>query len=234
MNRPALALCSLLVAAVAWTGVSATTPVHDSTGPSEPSAAGSGSGGQKPEINPAAASLDGAPETEAAKKAGSPPPELEAFLGTWLFTETLTDEKWQEPVEVERYLLLRWRKGRLRVKTLDYYPGLRTRGMESDWNGNIRVDRWNVEKQTFTPMPDGTISMGLSGTNGVGPLAGTTSWWAAGRLRLEAGEEGPVLRFITTQGYAPSSKGNAWRPLDRTYRLLSREIDPRFAPENRR
>jgi hypothetical protein len=162
------------------------------------------------------------------EKSDAPAPELEAFLGTWVYSETLEKSEWSKSHQVDRYLLLKWRKGRLRVKTFDYYPELRTRGMESDWNGSINVDRWNVKKQTFTPMPDGTISVGLSGTNGIGAAAARSTWWAAGRLTIEEGEDGPVLRFETTLGYSPSSKGNAWQPLDRNYRLVSREIDPRF------
>jgi hypothetical protein len=159
---------------------------------------------------------------------------LAPFLGTWLFTEQVQNLPDQEPYMVERYLLLKWLRGKLRVKTVDYLPTLGARSMESDWKGNIRVDRWNTTQQTFTPMPDGTISVGLSGSNGVGPTAYRTYWWAAGRLRLEEDEEGEILRFVTTRGYAPSSKGNAWRPFDRVYRLVSREIDPRFDASRRR
>ena len=189
---------------------------------------------QVEEAAPAAQPPAVAGEMSKDEKSDSPGPELEAFLGTWVYSETLEKSEWSKSHQVDRYLLLKWRKGRLRVKTFDYYPELRTRGMESDWNGSIIVDRWNIKKQTFTPMPDGTISVGLSGTNGVGAAASSTSWWAAGRLAIEEGEDGPVLRFETTLGHSPSSKGNAWQPLDRSYRLVSREIDPRFDARRQR
>jgi hypothetical protein len=192
-------------------------------------------GNQAPaeETAPAAPSPEAKKATGEDRKPDAPPPEIEAFLGTWVHTETLERAEWKESHQVDRFLLLRWRKGRLRAKTYDYYPALRARGMESDWNGNVIVDRWNVEKQTYTPMPDGTISVGLSGTNGVGPNAASTTWWAAGRLTIEEGENGPTLRFVTTQGFSPSSTGNAWRPWDRSYRLVSREIDPRLEGRRR-
>jgi hypothetical protein len=189
---------------------------------------------QKTETAPVATPPARAAETNTAGESDAPGSELEAFLGTWIYTEVLENEKWPEPVTVERYLLLKWRKGRLRVKTVDYFPEKRTRGMESNWNGTIDVDRWNAQWQTFTPEPDGTISMALSGTWGLGPDAGSTYWWAAGRLAIEESDDGPILRYITNVGYAPAPTGNAWVPLDRSYRLVSREIDPRFDNRRRR
>jgi hypothetical protein len=80
-------------------------------------------------------------------------------------------------------------------------------------------------------MPDGTISVGLSGTNGIGAGAANFRWWASGSfVLLEDDDAGPQMRFYTDRGYAPSSKGNAWQPLDRIYHLVSREIDPKYVP----
>lgn len=160
--------------------------------------------------------------------------DLAPFLGTWMWEELIPVEGSDEPTQIQRYMLIRWHRGRFQVKTVDYLVDLKTRTQESTWSGLIAVDRWNQSKQTFTPMSDGTISVGLSGTNGIGPSAANFSWWAAGRLTLlEPEDETALLRFHTFKGYAPSARGNLWLPFDRTYRLLSRELDRRFSGEPR-
>lgn len=224
----------LALVAIAWLGPAFPALATPGAGLATQSEGPAGHDAQGEETAPTAPPPAVAAEKSKDETVDSPGPEIEAFLGTWVHTETLERDEWRDTRQVERYLLLKWRKGKLRVKTFDYYPDLRTRGMESDWNGSIIVDRWNVENQTFTPMADGTISVGMSGTNGVGPAAASSLWWAAGRLTVEESEDGPVLRLVTTQGNAPSSKGNIWQPLDRTYRLVSREIDPRYEARRHR
>ena len=177
-----------------------------------------GEGGNRPK--PAAAGQDAVAEPDTA---------VVPFLGTWLLEETFVQHRPPLTYSIHRYLLIRWDKNRMRVKTLDYLPELRTRSHISDWNGIIPIDRWSQWKQTFVIMPDGTISLGLSGTDGFGPASTTSTWWASGRLvLLEDDEAGPRLHYYTDRGYSPTSKGNAWQPLDRIYHLVSREIDPKY------
>jgi hypothetical protein len=177
----------------------------------------------------AAGPADAAGSAEEADQAAL----VEPFLGTWVYADEVEQAAKIEPYPVERHLLLRWHNGRLKVKTYDYLPELRTRSRESDWNGTIRDERGNVTEQTFTPMSDGSLSVGLGGTTGIGPPAARKNWWAAGTITVENGEDGPVLRFQTTRGYVPSSKGNLWQPFDRAYRLVTREIDPEFLGRRR-
>jgi len=170
----------------------------------------------------------------AEEEPAEPDAALVPFLGTWLQEETIVQENPSLTYRIQRYFLIRWDEKGLRVKTLDYLPDLGTRDHVSDWNGTIPIDKWNQWKQTFVLMPDGTISVGLSGTNGIGPMAVNYGWWAAGRLVLsEDDEEGTRLRFYTHRGYSPSSKGNLWQPLDRIYHLVSREIDPKYFPRRK-
>ena len=174
------------------------------------------------------------PAHEARKDAESPalPDEsLRPYLGTWFFEQTITHETTGESFQMQRYLLIRWHREHLQIKTFDYLPAYKARDMESDWKGTIAVDQWNQTRQTFTPVDDGTISVGLSGSNGIGTLASRNTWWAAGKLELvDDGDGGKQrLRYRTTKGYAPSPKGNSWKPFDRTYELVSRDIDPKYA-----
>ncbi len=174
------------------------------------------------------------PAGTGGEAAAKPDADVVPFLGTWLHEETIVLTNPSVTYRVHRYLLIRWHKNAMRVKTLDYLPEQGTQDHESDWNGTIPIDRWNQWKQTFAPMPDGTISVGLSGTNGIGPTAVNYGWWASGRLVImEDDEAGAQLRFYTDRGYAPSSKGNAWKPLDRIYHLVSREIDPKYIPRSK-
>ncbi len=169
-------------------------------------------------------------ERGARRQAAAPEPGVAPYLGTWVSRETVDQGvPGAEPYPVERYLLLRWARDTLKVKSVDYLPERRARGEESDWNGEIIVDRWNTSRHQFIPLPDGTLSVNFSGTNGIGPAAASAVWWATGRMTHGEDEEGPYLRLETTEGYAPSSKGNAWKPIQRTYRLVSREIDPQLA-----
>lgn len=166
----------------------------------------------------------------AAEKTAVPDEALQPFMGTWLTEEEITPDGREDSFPIQRYILIRWHRGHLQVKTFDYLPDYKARNMESNWKGTIAIDRWNQTKQTFTLMPDSSISVGLSGTNGIGPMAKRTAWWAAGSLELLPDDEsGPRLRFHTFKGFAPASTGNAWKPIDRTYNLVSREIDPKQA-----
>lgn len=170
------------------------------------------------------------PPPVAEEKPAGPDEALKPFLGTWLMEEEITQEAGADTIPIQRYILIRWHRERFQIKTFDYLPRYKARNMESNWHGTIAIDQWNQAKQTFTPMPDSTISVGLSGTNGVGPRAKRSTWWAAGSLQLMPDDEnGPQLRFHTFKGFAPSSTGNAWRPFDRTYHLVSRDIDPKQA-----
>jgi len=177
------------------------------------------------------------PQSATAGEAETAEPDAAVvpFLGTWLQEETIARKEPLLPYRLQRYLLIRWYEGGMAVKTLEYLPELGAPDLVSDWNGTIPVDEWNQWKQTFVPMPDGTISVGLSGTNGFGPNAVNHRWWASGRLvLLEDDEAGARLRFYTDRGYAPTSKGNGWQPLDRIYHLVSREIDPKYIPRPKR
>jgi hypothetical protein len=159
-----------------------------------------------------------------------PDDALKPFLGTWFVEETISHEPGGKSFQMQRYILIRWHREHLQIKTFDYLPAYKARDMESDWKGTIAVDQWNQTRQTFTPMPDGTISVGLSGSNGIGNLASRNVWWAAGSLELVQGNDAEQrLRFRTIKGYAPTPKGNAWKPIDRSYVLVSREIDPKHA-----
>ncbi|MCZ6650964.1 MAG: hypothetical protein O7D35_09885 [Acidobacteria bacterium] len=163
------------------------------------------------------------------EEATEPDAAVVPFLGTWLQEETIVLKQSSATYRVQRYLLIRWHKNDMLVKTLVYLPDQGTQNHVSDWYGTIPIDKWNQWKQTFAIMPDGTISVGLSGTDGFGPRAVNYGWWASGSLvLLEDDETGARLRFYTDRGYAPSSKGNAWKPLDRIYHLVSREIDPKY------
>jgi hypothetical protein len=158
------------------------------------------------------------------EKAASPPdPLVVPYLGTWMHSSTIQSKGGTIPQE--SYILFKWHRGQLHVKTLDYLPTLQARLRESDWRGRITVDSWNEDTQTFTPRPDGSLSIGLGGSNLVGP-EGTAYWWASGRIVLLEG--GKKFRYVTEDGYAPSSKGNLWVPVDVTYDKISDEIDPRF------
>lgn len=174
------------------------------------------------------------PEARPAGETGSrpraegeaqPDENMRRYLGTWRRQDRISGP--QGEVDVEGYVLIRWRRDQLRVKTLDYFPATGTRVRESDWKGEIRVDAWNFSRQTFVPMPDGTLSVGLSGSNNSGP-DGASYWWASGRMWVEA--EGTRLRLVTTDGYAGSRVGNLWQPIDFTFEKVSEEIDPRFDP----
>lgn len=158
---------------------------------------------------------------------------IEPFLGTWVYSETVQPVAEVPPHAVERHLLIRWRSGRLLVKTFDYIPSVRARGRESDWKGTIREDQWNITEQTFTLRSDGSIGVSLGGTEGIGPVALKHYWWAAGSMEILDGEDGPILHYHTDQGYAPSPKGNLWKPIERKYRLVSRDIDPKYLPGRR-
>lgn len=175
------------------------------------------------------------PAASGQEAAREPDPALVPFLGTWLMEETIVRKAPATPFRIHHHILIRWHNNRLRIKTLEYLPDLGTRNHVSDWNGTVPIDRWNQWKQTFVLMPDGTISVGLSGTNGFGVGAANFGWWASGSfVLLEDDEDGPQLRFYTDRGYSPTSKGNAWRPLDRTYHLVSREIDSKYLPPRRK
>ncbi|MFQ5720775.1 MAG: hypothetical protein ACE5IK_14650 [Acidobacteriota bacterium] len=157
----------------------------------------------------------------------APDPSIARYLGTWMHQETLHAQGSDQTALIEHYLLIRWHRGALEVKTVDYLPDRKVWGRRSNWKGKIRVDQWNVTTHTFTPRPDGIISVGFSGTNGVG---GSTraAWWAAGTLTWEKDGAGTFLHLVTTRGYAPSTKGNAWQPMDRRYRQISTQVDARI------
>ncbi|MFQ5669861.1 MAG: hypothetical protein ACE5HD_04990, partial [Acidobacteriota bacterium] len=155
--------------------------------------------------------------------------DLSPFLGTWLADESLPAGPDEEIHPVQRYLLLRLSHGKLQVKTLDYFPEKRARGQESGWNGTIILNSWNRITQTFTPAEDGTITVSLWGTDSVTPGPVTDFWWAVGKIWPEEQEGGPVLRYVTERGFHPTPRGNIWVPWDRTYKLVSREIDPKLA-----
>lgn len=166
----------------------------------------------------------------AAEKPAGPGAALEPFMGTWLFEETIQQRNSEDSFQVQRYMLIRWYREHLQVKTFDYLPYYKARDMESNWKGTIAIDQWNQAKQTFTLMPDNTLSVGLSGTDGIAHLAKRNNWWAAGSIEVLTDDDaGPRLRFHTFKGFAPSATGNAWQPFDRTYHLVSREIDPKHA-----
>jgi hypothetical protein len=179
---------------------------------------------------PAGTSEPSGQDVSRDSAADAPEAALIPFLGTWQFDEVIDHGNGKEPFPIRRFLLIRWHRGKLQVKTFDYFPDYKARDMESTWKGNIIVDQWNQTKQTFNLRPDGTITVGLSGTDGIGPQASKNMWWAAGRMEVLAdGENGPHLRYYTSKGYAPSKTGNAWRPFDRAYELVSRDIDPDHA-----
>ena len=155
-------------------------------------------------------------------KDAEPDEAVRGYLGTWRRNGRVQGRHGE--IDMESYVLVRWRRGQLRVKTLDFVPSTGARVQESDWRGEIRVDAWNVTRQTFVPMPDGSLSVGFSGSNNAGP-EGSNYWWASGRMWVE---EGKRLRLVTTDGYAGSIAGNLWQPIDYTYEKVSDEIDPRF------
>jgi hypothetical protein len=176
-------------------------------------------------VLPAEPPASGANPGAQAGSTGQPDAALSRYLGTWRRHDRV--QSGQKEVEIEGYVLIRWRKGRLQVKTLDFVPSTGARVRESDWKGEIRVDSWNTTRQTFAPMPDGSLSVGLSGSNNAGP-EGSDYWWASGKMWVESASN--RLRLVTTDGYAGSPAGNLWQPIDYTYEKVSEDIDPRFDP----
>ena len=176
-------------------------------------------------VSPGNPPAEGSGPRAQASRPDDPDAALSRFLGTWRRRDQVDSGK--GPVDIEGYVLVRWRKGRLQVKTLDFVPSTGARVRESDWKGEYRIDGWNTTRQTFHPMPDGSLSVGFSGSNNSGP-DGSDYWWASGRMWVEP--EGTRLRLVTTDGYAGSRAGNLWQPIDFTYEKVSDSIDPRFDP----
>lgn len=163
-----------------------------------------------------------------------PAPAIRRYLGTWMMTDTVGGRGGSRTSIIERYLLLKWQNGQLRAKTVDYLPDRNMWGRHSNWRGEVRIDRWNTKKQNFKPLDDGTVSVSYSGSNGFGG-ATRDFWWAVGTLTWHDEDgDGEFLRLVTTEGYAPSSRGNAWNPVDEVYRRTSAGIDAHIEKAGRR
>ena len=185
----------------------------------------------------------GAPDGAAAGKRtperatedeSQPNADIQRFLGTWQTTESITAHDSVSAYSIDHYLLIKWEKNKLWVKNVDYLPDQHRWGRQSNWRGEIRVDQWNIEKQNFSPRDDGTILVSYSGTNRFGPDPSRSAWWATGDLTWARDDQGELLRLITTDGYVPTSRGNAWNPTDATYRRTAEGIDERIDKAGRR